>query len=144
MQPFATDLHDFREPIGSLSAHLLRSCLDFRDFDAPRPSSRAGFDENERPFGIHRAGDELQMAMVTCQAEVTDPGHAVSGMMRRPGFERLVAMVCSGDVSAVYCIEASWLARNGCDWHHLIDLCALAGALVIDPDGAYMPICFGR
>ena len=48
-------------------------------------------------------------------------------------------MVCSGDVGAVYCIEASRLARNGRDWHHLIDLCALAGALVIDPDGAYDP-----
>jgi len=34
---------------------------------------------------------------------------------------------------------ASRLARNGRDWHHLIDLCALAGALVIDPDGAYDP-----
>jgi len=40
---------------------------------------------------------------------------------------------------AVYCIEASRLARNGRDWHHLIDLCALAGTLVIDPDGAYDP-----
>ena len=59
--------------------------------------------------------------------------------MERPGFERLVAMVCSGDVAAVYCIEASRLARNGRDWHHLIDLCALAGALVVDPDGAYDP-----
>lgn len=29
--------------------------------------------------------------------------------------------------------------RNGRDWHHLIDLCALAGAVVIDPDGAYDP-----
>ena len=48
-------------------------------------------------------------------------------------------MVCSGNVGAVYCIEASRLARNGRDWHHLIDLCALAGALVIDPDGAYDP-----
>ncbi|MER9852039.1 hypothetical protein NKJ55_33075 [Mesorhizobium sp. M0106] len=47
-------------------------------------------------------------------------------------------MVCSGDVGAVYCIEASRLARNGRDWHPLIDLCALAGALVIDP-GAYNP-----
>src|SRR5271166_2760512 len=59
--------------------------------------------------------------------------------VERPGFERLVAMVCSGDVGAVYCIEASRLARNGRDWHLLIDLCALAGALVIDPDGAYDP-----
>ncbi|CCM79671.1 recombinase family protein [Rhizobium mesoamericanum] len=68
-----------------------------------------------------------------------DLGRSGSGSMERPGFERLVAQVCSGDVGAVYCIEASRLARNGRDWHHLIDLCALAGTLVIDPDGAYDP-----
>jgi DNA invertase Pin-like site-specific DNA recombinase len=68
-----------------------------------------------------------------------DLGRSGSGTMQRPGFERLVALVCTGDVGAVYCIEASRLARNGRDWHHLIDLCALAGALVIDPDGAYDP-----
>ena len=68
-----------------------------------------------------------------------DLGRSGSGRIERPGFERLVALVCSGDVGAVYCIEASRLARNGRDWHHLIDLCALAGALVIDPDGAYDP-----
>jgi len=68
-----------------------------------------------------------------------DLGRSGSGLMQRPGFERLVAMVCSGDIGAVYCIEASRLARNGRDWHHLIDLCALAGTLVVDPDGAYDP-----
>lgn len=68
-----------------------------------------------------------------------DLGRSGSGLMQRPGFERLVTMVCSGDVGAVYCIEASRLARNGRDWHHLIDLCALAGTLVVDPDGAYDP-----
>jgi DNA invertase Pin-like site-specific DNA recombinase len=68
-----------------------------------------------------------------------DLGRSGSGSMQRPEFERLVAMVCSGEVGAIYCIEASRLARNGRDWHHLIDLCALAGALVIDPDGAYDP-----
>ncbi len=68
-----------------------------------------------------------------------DLGRSGSGRMERPGFERLVALVCSGDVGAVYCIEASRLARNGRDWHHLIDLCALVGTLVIDPDGAYDP-----
>jgi DNA invertase Pin-like site-specific DNA recombinase len=68
-----------------------------------------------------------------------DLGRSGSGSMQRPGFERLVALVCSGDVGAVYCIEASRLARNGRDWHHLIDLCALAGAVVVDPDGAYDP-----
>ena len=68
-----------------------------------------------------------------------DLGRSGSGTAQRPGFEKLVAMVCSGNVGAVYCIEASRLARNGRDWHHLIDLCALAGTLVIDPDGAYDP-----
>ena len=50
-----------------------------------------------------------------------------------------MAEVCAGAVGAVFCLEASRLARNGRDWHHLIDLCALTGALVIDPDGVYDP-----
>ena len=68
-----------------------------------------------------------------------DLGRSGSGLMARPGFQRLVAAVCEGQVGAVYCLEASRLARNGRDWHHLIDLCALAGALVIDLDGVYDP-----
>ena len=36
-------------------------------------------------------------------------------------------------------LEASRLARNNRDWHHLIDLCAMAGTLVIDHDGIYDP-----
>ena len=68
-----------------------------------------------------------------------DLGRSGSGQMARPGFQRLVAEVCSGAVGAVYCIEASRLARNGRDWHHLIDLCALTCALVVDPEGVYDP-----
>src|SRR5882724_8902925 len=68
-----------------------------------------------------------------------DLGRSGSGTVERPGFQKLVAAVCSGDVGAVFCIEASRLARNGRDWHHLIDLCALVGALVIDPEGVHDP-----
>lgn len=68
-----------------------------------------------------------------------DLGRSGSGLVERPGFQKLVAMVCSGSIGAVLCIEASRLARNGRDWHHLIDLCALVGAVVIDPDGVYDP-----
>lgn len=42
-------------------------------------------------------------------------------------------------MGAVFCIEASRLARNGRDWHHLIELCGMVGAVVIDPDGVYDP-----
>lgn len=68
-----------------------------------------------------------------------DLGRSGSGLTERPGFKKLVTAVCTDKIGAVYCIEASRLARNGRDWHHLIDLCALAGALVIDPDGVYDP-----
>ena len=68
-----------------------------------------------------------------------DLGRSGSGLVERPGFQKLVASVCSGSTGAVFCIEASRLARNGRDWHHLIDLCALVGTLVIDPDGTYDP-----
>jgi excisionase family DNA binding protein len=68
-----------------------------------------------------------------------DLGRTGSGLIDRPGFQRLVAEVCSGDVGAVFCLEASRLARNGRDWHHLIELCGLTGAVVIDPDGVYDP-----
>jgi DNA invertase Pin-like site-specific DNA recombinase len=68
-----------------------------------------------------------------------DLGRSGSGQVHRPGFERLVASVCTGSVGAVFCLEASRLARNGRDWHHLIDLCALVGTVVVDPDGVYEP-----
>src|SRR6202042_2680973 len=68
-----------------------------------------------------------------------DLGRSGSGLVERPGFQRLVAEVCTGQVGAVFCIEASRLARNGRDWHHLIELCGLVRAIVIDPDGVYDP-----
>ena len=36
-----------------------------------------------------------------------------------------------GRVGIILGLEVSRLARNGRDWHHLVDLCALTGALVI-------------
>src|SRR5450631_1747510 len=68
-----------------------------------------------------------------------DLGRSGSGQVERPGFDRLVAEVCSGQVGAVFCIEASRLARNGRDWHHLIELCGMADAVVVDFDGVYDP-----
>lgn len=40
-----------------------------------------------------------------------DLGRSASGMVARPGFERLVAWLCAGKVGAVLCFEASRLAR---------------------------------
>lgn len=68
-----------------------------------------------------------------------DLGRSASGAVDRPGFRTLVGRICEGSVGAVFCLEASRLARNGRDWHHLLELCGLVGAFVIDSDGVHDP-----
>lgn len=75
------------------------------------------------------------------QIEVVDEdlGRSGSGRVARPGFERLVAAVCDETVGGVFALEASRLARNNRDWHHLVDLCGLTATLLIDGEGVYDP-----
>jgi DNA invertase Pin-like site-specific DNA recombinase len=94
-------------------------------------------ESQKRQYALVEAAHATGFAEVTVIDE--DLGRSGSGLSLRPGFQRLVAEVCAGAVGAVYCIEASRLARNGRDWHHLVDLCALTGALIIDPEGVYDP-----
>jgi len=94
-------------------------------------------ESQRRQYGLVDRARELGFHDVVVIDE--DLGRSGSGLVERPGFQRLVGEVCSGQVSAVLCIEASRLARNGRDWHHLIELCGLVGAVVIDPVGIYDP-----
>src|SRR6202162_2608972 len=84
---------------------------------------------------------DLARQRVFVDVEVIDDdlGRSASGMVARPGFDRLVAWLCAGKVGAVLCFDASRLARNGRDWHHLLELCGLVEARVIDLDGTYDP-----
>jgi DNA invertase Pin-like site-specific DNA recombinase len=68
-----------------------------------------------------------------------DLGHSASGADLRPGFQRLVSEVGLDHVGIVLGIEMSRLARSGREWHQLLELCALAGALLADPDAVYDP-----
>ena len=67
-----------------------------------------------------------------------DLGRSGSGTPR-PGFDRLLGLLCDGEVGAVLSIEASRLARNGRDWHTLLEFCSVVGALLVDADGIYDP-----
>jgi DNA invertase Pin-like site-specific DNA recombinase len=67
-----------------------------------------------------------------------DLGRSGSGVAR-PGFEKLLAAICEGRVGVVVSIEASRLARNGRDWHTLLEFCGLVGTLIVDEDGVYDP-----
>jgi DNA invertase Pin-like site-specific DNA recombinase len=68
-----------------------------------------------------------------------DQGKSGSGLVERPGFQTLLAAVCGSEVGAIFALEASRLARNNRDWHHLIDLCALTQTLIVDGEGVYDP-----
>jgi DNA invertase Pin-like site-specific DNA recombinase len=60
--------------------------------------------------------------------EVVDDGLGRSGGgVTRPGFGRLMATICEGRVGAVLAMEPSRLAlaRNGRNWHTLIEFCGL-------------------
>ena len=94
-------------------------------------------ESQRRQYGLADHARELGFQEVIVIDE--DLGRSGSGLIARPGFQRLVAEVCGGEVGAVFCIAASRLARNGRDWHHLIELCGMVGAVVVDPDGIYDP-----
>ena len=94
-------------------------------------------ESKRRQYALADSARELGFASVSVIDD--DLGRSGSGLIERPGFQKLVASICGGSIGSVFCIEASRLARNGRDWHHLIDLCALVNTLVIDGDGVYDP-----
>ena len=80
-----------------------------------------------------------QRGFVDIEVIDDDLGRSASGTVARPGFDRLLGLLCVGKVGAVLCSDASRLARNGRDWHHLLELCGMVDARVIDTDGVYDP-----
>src|SRR5215831_4806237 len=68
-----------------------------------------------------------------------DLGRSGSGRVERRGFEALLSEVCQGRAGAVFAIEASRFARNGHDWHRLLEFCQIVDTLIVDHDGVYDP-----
>jgi DNA invertase Pin-like site-specific DNA recombinase len=91
----------------------------------------------QRQYELEPRARQLGFGQVVVIDE--DLGRSGSGLQERPGFGRLLAAVCQGLAGAVLALEASRLARNNRDWHHLVDLCALTNTLLIDDDGIYDP-----
>lgn len=74
------------------------------------------------------------------EIDVIDDDLGISGAGRhRPGFERLLRALCDGLVGGVFSLEASRLARNGRDWHTLLEFCSIVHALLIDAEAVYDP-----
>ncbi len=93
-------------------------------------------ESQRRQYGL--ADHAKQLGWTTVEIIDDDLGRSGGGIAR-PGFERLLAAICDGRVGAVLAIEASRLARNGRDWHTLIEFCGLVGTIIVDEDGIYDP-----
>src|ERR1035437_9041422 len=72
----------------------------------------------------------------------SDLGQSGASATDREGFQRLVSKVGMGRAGIVLGLEVSRLARNCTDWHRLLEICALAGMLILDEDGVYDPAHF--
>ena len=79
-------------------------------------------ESRRRQYGL--ANRARQLGWTAVEVIDDDLGRSGGGTVR-PGFERLLAAICEARVGAVLAIEASRLARNGRDWHTLIEFCGL-------------------
>jgi DNA invertase Pin-like site-specific DNA recombinase len=93
-------------------------------------------ESKRRQYGLSDRARQLGWSDV---AIIDDDLGRSGGGVARPGFEKLLAAICDGRVGAVVSIEASRLARNGRDWHTLLEFCGLVGTLIADEDGVYDP-----
>ena len=68
-----------------------------------------------------------------------DLGKSGAASSDRRGFQTLIAEVGLGKAGLVMSLDASRLARNNRDWHQLLELCSLFGALIADGERLYDP-----
>jgi len=94
-------------------------------------------ESRRRQYSLQDRARELGWSKVVVIDE--DLGKSASGSTERTGFERLLARVCQGAAGAVFAVEASRLARNGREWHTLLELCGFMETLLVDHDGVYDP-----
>lgn len=96
----------------------------------------------------HKESQRLQYKLVDKAKELgwpspevidEDLGRSGSGATKRPGFSWLLQQVMAYKAGAIFCLEASRLARNSYDWSRLLQYCALTDTLIIDQDGIYDP-----
>jgi len=99
-------------------------------------------ESTERQYALKQRAVALgwpldDIAVIDC-----DQGQSGASAADRQGFQHLVAEVSMGRAGVVLGLEVSRLARNNCDWHRLLEICALSDTLIVDEDGIYSPCDF--
>jgi hypothetical protein len=115
--------------------HLARRACVYIRQSTPE-QVRHNLESKRRQYGLV----DRARALGWQEIDVIDDDLGISGSgIRRPGFERLLAAVCDGQVGAVFSIEASRPARTNREWHTLLEFCSIVGVLLIDAEAVYDP-----
>ena len=96
----------------------------------------------------HRESQRLQYRLVDRAKELgwreeriividSDLGTSATGSVNRVGFQQLLSVVSEGKVGAIFSIEASRLARNGREWHTLLEVCGIMRTVLVDQEAIY-------
>src|SRR5262245_14308734 len=116
--------------------HLARSDIVYIRQSSPQQAIH-NVANKRRQYALVERGRALVWGEV--QVIDDDLGRTGDGGAARPGFDKLLAAICDGRAGAVFAIEASRLARNGRDWHTLLEFCGVVDTLIVDEDGIYDP-----
>jgi excisionase family DNA binding protein len=117
-------------------AHLNRQAYIYVRQSSP-DQVRHHVESGRRQYGLTDRARQLGWNRVDVIDD--DQGRSACGHIERRGFETLLDEVCQGQVGAVFVIEGARLARNGHEWHRLLEFCAIVDTLIVDHDGIYDP-----
>src|ERR1700674_4862203 len=99
-------------------------------------------ESTQRQYALRDRAVALGWPRERIQVIDCDLGKSGSHSAGRDGFQKLVGEVALGKAGLVMGLEVSRWPRNSADWHRLIELCSLAGTLILDEDGIYDPANF--
>ena len=116
--------------------HLARSAIVYIRQSTPQQVAH-NLESQRRQYALVERGRQLGWSEV--QVIDDDLGRTGDGGAARPGGDKLLAAICEGRVGAVLAIEASRLARNGREWHTLLEFCGVVDTLIVDEEGIYDP-----
>ncbi len=123
------------------SQHLQRDAYLYIRQSTPRQVLE-NTESTQRQYALRDRAVALGWPLARIHVLDSDLGKSGSQSAGRDGFQKLVSEVALGNAGLVMGLEVSRLARNSADWHRLIELCSLGGALILDEDGIYDPANF--
>ena len=123
------------------SQHLQRDAYLYIRQSTPRQVVE-NIESTQRQYALRERAVALGWPRERIRVLDNDLGKSGAQAQGRDGFQTLVSEVALGKAGLVMGLEVSRLARNSADWHRLIELCSLAGTLILDEDGIYDPANF--